>query len=168
MQNDHSAFLASEIVLLKDRSALEEIKRLCTTESPLSLHNVLPDDMTRYAGERMDITGVSYYHMGFVLYELRQIGGPPVEGHWPEAALLDQELERADEHELFGLAADRYEARPSNDGSLVEIRDRGDRLLCALRMNEVERSVQDINRVASLRCSYSFARRYNFEDDLGR
>ena len=32
-------------------------------------------------------------------------------------------------------------------------------------MRDVERAVEDINRVAGLRCIFSFALRYNFEDD---
>jgi hypothetical protein len=166
MQNDHSAFLGSEYVRVKDAPTLAALRERCTTDSPISLHTVFPEKMAEYAGERVQITGVSYYHMGFVLYELREIGGSLINGHWPEEALEDQELGRVDEHEFFGLAADRYVAKPSENGSLVEIRDRGDRLFCSLRVRDVPSAVKDINRVAGLRCSFSFARRYNFEDEL--
>jgi len=165
MQNYHSAFLGSEIVRVKNATTLVEIRDRCTTDSPLSLHTVFPEKMAEYAGEQVQITGVYEYHMGFVLYELRQIGGPLIEGHWPEEALQDQELRGVDEHEFFGLASERYIAKPSDDGSLVEIRDRDKRILCSLRMRDVERAVEDINRVAGLRCIFSFALRYNFEDD---
>ena len=165
MQNGHSAFLGSEIVRVKDSSTLAALRDRCTTDSPISLHTVMPLRMADYAEERVQIIGVSYYHMGFVLYELREIGGPLIEGHWPEEALEDQELGRIDEDEFFGIAADRYVASPSNDGSLVEIRDRNKRLFCSLRMRDVASAVEAINRVARLRCSYSFALRYNFEDD---
>lgn len=166
MQNGHSAFLGSEYVLVRDAPTLAALRERYTTDSPISLHRIFPESMAAYAGERVQITGVSYYHMGFVLYELREIGGSHISGYWPEEALEDQELGRIDGHAFFGLAADRYVAKPSDDGSLVEIRDRGDRLLCSLRMRDVQSAVEDINRVAGLRCSFSFARRYNFEDVL--
>ncbi|MEO5917593.1 MAG: hypothetical protein ABIS50_25410 [Luteolibacter sp.] len=166
MQNDHSAFLGSEYVRVKDAPALAALRERCTTDSPISLHTVFPEKMAEYAGERVQITGISYYHMGFVLYQLRVIGGALINGHWPEEALEDQELGRVNEHEFFGLAADRYFAKASDDGSLVDIRDRADRLLCSLRMRNVPSAVEDINRVAGLRCSFSFARRYNFEDEI--
>jgi hypothetical protein len=166
MQNGHSAFLGSEYVLVRDAATLAALRERYTTDSPISLHRLFPESMAAYAGERVKITGVSYYHMGFVLYELREIGGSLIKGYWPEEALEDQELVRIDDHAFFGLAADRYVARPSDDGALVEIRDRGDRLLCSLRMRDVPSAVEDINRVAGLRGSFSFARRYNFEDDL--
>src|SRR6185436_11123612 len=114
MQNGHSAFLGSEIVLVKGRLALEDLRKRYTTDSPLSLHTVFPDKMAEHAGQRVQITEVSYYHMGFVLYELREIGGSPIKGYWPEEAVEDQELNRVDEHEFFGLAADRYVAKPSD------------------------------------------------------
>ena len=166
MQNGHSAFLGGEFVRIKDATSLAAIRDRCTTESPISLHTVFPEKMADYAGERVQITGVSDYHLGFVLYELRQIEGSLIKGHWPEEAIEDQELERVDEDEVFGLAADRYVAKPSMDGSFVEIRDRSNRLLCSLRMRNVARAVEDINRVAALRCSFSFALRYNFEDNF--
>jgi hypothetical protein len=165
MQNGHSAFLGSEYVLVRDASTLAALRERYTTDSPISLHRLFPESMAEYAGERVQITGVSYYHMGFVLYELREIGGSLIKGYWPEEALEDQELVRSGEHAFFGLAADRYVARPSDDGALVEIRDRADRLFCSLRMRDVPSAVEDINRVAGLRGSFSFTRRYNFEDD---
>ena len=166
MQNGHSAFLGSEIVLVKDRLALEDLRQRYTTESPLSLHAIFPDNMAERAEQSVQITGVSYYHMGFVLYELREIGGSLIKVYWPEEALKDQSLDSVDKHEFFGLAADRYVARPSDDGALVEIRDRRGRLLCSLRIRDVALAVNDINRVAGLRCCISFAFRYNFEDDF--
>jgi hypothetical protein len=166
MQNYHSAFLGGEIVRVKDAPTLAAIRDRCTIDSPISLHTVFPEKMAECAGAQVQITGVSYYHMGFVLYELRKIGGSLINGHWPEEALEDQELCRVNEHVFFGLAADRYVAKPSDDGSLVEIRDCKDRLFCSLRVRDVPSAVDDINRVAGLRCSISFARRYNFEDDF--
>jgi hypothetical protein len=165
MQNGHSAFLGSEYVLVRDASTLAALRERYTTGSPISLHRLFPESMEAYAGERVRITGVSCYHMGFVLYEIREIGGSLINGYWPEEALEDQELVGIEEHAFFGLAADRYVARPSDDGKLVEIRDRADRLLCSLRMRDVPSAIEDINRVARLRGSLSFARRYNFEDD---
>lgn len=164
MQNYHSAFLGGEIVRVRDAARLAEIRKFYTTDSPLSLHAVFPDGMADYAGEPVQITGVSFYHMGFVLYELRRIGGPLIEGHWPEDAIEDRELGKVDEHEFFRLAAERYTARSSDDGLRVEIRDRCDQLLCSFRMQDVASAVDNVNRVAGLRCAYSFARRYNFED----
>ena len=168
MQNGHSAFLGGEYVRVGDAPTLAFLHKRYTTDSPISLHTVFPEDMTKYADERVQITGVSYYHMGFVLYALREIGGSLIQGYWPEDAIEDQELGRIDEHQLFGRAADRYFARSSGDGSLVEIRDGLGHLFYSLRMRDIPRAVEDINRVARLRCSFSFAKRYNFEDELSK
>tara|TARA_R110002124_G_scaffold86048_1_gene222837 strand:- start:108 stop:659 length:552 start_codon:yes stop_codon:yes gene_type:complete len=165
MQNYHPAFLGGEIVRVRDAARLVEIQKLCTTDSPINLHTVFPESMTDYAGEQVQITGVSFYHMGFALYELRRIGGGLIKGRWPEDAIEDQELGRADEHELFAVAIERYTAKRSDDGLHVEIRDRGDRLLCSMRKRDVSSAVENVTRVAGLRCAFSFAARYNFEDD---
>ena len=143
---------------------MAEIQKLCTTDSPLSLHTVFPASMEDYAGEQVQITAVSFFHMGFALYEIRRIGGDLIRGHWREDAIEDQELGRVAEHEFFAVATERYIAKPSGDGLHVEIRDRGDRLLCSMRRRDVPSAVDDVNRVAGLRCAFSFASRYNFED----
>lgn len=75
MQNGHSAFLGSEYVRVRDAPTLAALRERYTTDSPISLHTVFPGNMAGHAGERVQIMGVSYYHMGFVLYELREIGG---------------------------------------------------------------------------------------------
>ncbi|MBK1791701.1 hypothetical protein [Persicirhabdus sediminis] len=165
MQNYHSAFLASEIIQLKDVASLQAIRHRYTSHSPLSLDTIMTENMSKYAGMRLQISALSFYHMGFVLYELQEIGGDIINGLWPEDALQDQELARAGEHEFFQLAENRYVAQASSDGELAEIRDRAGRLCCALRMRDVASGIENIERVARLRCSISFARRYNFEDE---
>ena len=166
MQYDHSAFLGSEFVRIKDAEALEAIRKRCTTDSPLSLHTVFPENMSAYAGQSAQIIRVMYYHMGYVLYELREVHGSLIQGSWPEDAVVDQELLRADENPIFRQAAERYVAKPSSEEGLVDIRDKNERLLCSLRTRDVDQAVKNINRVANLRCCHAFERRYNFEDDL--
>ena len=158
MENYHSAFLPGEYVLIQSEAALEQIQQIHKGEpSQLGLHTVMPANLTAFAGQRALITGRSYYHFGWALYEL---GGLP--GYWPEAALIDQELgdpEAADDL----LAARTYVAQKSGDGKFVEICSRDGERFCSLRKRDVDEAVADINRVAGLRSRSSFAQRYEFD-----
>ena len=82
-------------------------------------------------------------------------------GSWPEEALVDQELKRADESPVFQLAKEIYTIKASGDN--VEISDGTGKTYCVLRKSDTESAVEDIRRVASLRCAISFSNRYNFD-----
>ncbi len=104
-----------------------------------------PENMVEFAGQRVRITGVSYCHFGWVLYEL---DGLP--SHWPEAAILDQQFAEGDD-QLKQPAYLTYVAAPSEDDNFVDIRHVDGRLFCAIRARDVDALVNDINRVAKLR-----------------
>lgn len=163
MENSHSAFLAGEYVQVRSLDEIEEIEKKYANAKDWELnpYALFPKNMKDFANKRLQIVGVSYWHLGFVLYELREIGVKlPIDGLWPEKTLADQELDRADESPLFQLANQIYQIVKTKDA--IEIRGRG-RTYCALRKFDIETAFIDISRVASLRCAASFSQRYNFD-----
>ena len=158
MENSHSAFLPGEHARLQSISHLEQLQQKHTGDpGQLGLHTVVPPNMAEYAERRVLITGRSYYHFGWVLYEL---DGLP--GHWPEAALVDQQMcENADPH--VQPANLTYIAVKSDDGKFVDICTRDGRRFCSFRRHDADASVDDINRVATLRTRVSFSSRYEFD-----
>lgn len=158
MENYHSAFLPGEYARLQCRSALEQLQQKHTGEpTQLGLHTVVPPSMAEFADQRVLITGRSYYHFGWVLYELN---GLP--GHWPEAALIDQQMcENGDPHNQPANLT--YVAVKSDDGQFVDICTHDGRRYCSFRRHDADASVGDINRVAKLRTRTSFSFRYEFD-----
>ena len=158
MENSHSAFLPGEYVRLQTRSILAELQLKHTgNPSQLGLHTVVPPNMAEHAGQRVLITSRSYYHFGWVLYEL---DGLP--GHWPEAALIDQQM-LEDDLPYNQPANLTYVAVKSDDGEFVEIRSHDGRRFSSFRRHDADSSVDDINRVAKLRTRASFSFRYEFD-----
>ena len=163
MENGHPAFLAGEYVRVRSRAVLEEIEQQFGGEKDWKLnpHSLFAKNMADYAGLRLQIVAVSFYHLGIVLYELREIGGDPIPGHWLEKTLVDQELERADEAPVFQVADRIY--RIIKTIETIEIQDGAGIVYCVLRKHNVDSAFDDISRVASLRCAISFSSRYNFD-----
>ena len=158
MENYHSAFLPGEYARLRSRSLLEELQRKYTgnPDQP-GLHSVIPQSMADSAKRRVLITGRSYYHSGWVLYELN---GLP--GHWPEAALIDQQM--LDDDDPHNQPANlTYIAVKSDNGEFVDIRNHDGRRFCSFRRHDADASVDDVNRVAKLRTRASFSFRYEFD-----
>ena len=164
MENSHPAFLAGEYVRIRSADVLREIYEQFAGEkgwvlNPISL---FPDNMIEFAGKRLQIIEVSYYHLGIVLYTLKEIGSNvAIPGRWLERTLVDQELERAEESPVFQVANQIY--RITRTDEHIEIRDDAGRLYCALRKCNLSSDFEDILRVASLRCAFSFSHRYNFD-----
>lgn len=158
MENYHSAFLPGEYARLQSRSLLEQLQRKHTgNPHQLGLHTVVPPNMADFAEQRVLITGRSYYHFGWVLYELDGLLG-----HWPEAALIDQQM--LDDDDPHNQPANlTYIAVKSDDGEFVDIRNRDGRQFCSFRRHDADASVDDINRVAKLRTRASFSFRYEFD-----
>ena len=159
MENSHAAFLADEYVLIRGESELLAVqqKHVPSPQQVLGLHTVMPTNMSDYAGQRVRIKSVSYYHFGWVLYEF---DGLP--GYWPEETVMDQQF--AMEDDPFNQPANlTYVAVASENGEFAEVRHLDGRLFCTLRAHDVNRMVNDINRVAKLRSRPSFAFRYNFD-----
>lgn len=150
MENYHSAFLPGEYAILRSRSELEQIQTDWAA-------NIISSDMAAHANEQVLITGRSYFHCGYVLYNL---DGLP--GYWPEAAIRDQQLGENDEPENQPACA-TYVAVKSDDGKFVDIRHHDGRLFCSFRRIDPDSAVADINRVANLRTRLSFALRYEFD-----
>ena len=158
MDNYHSAFLPGEHARLQSRSLLIKLNQKHNgTPEQLGLHNVITPDMAEHAGKRVLITGRSYYHMGWVLYELDGLTG-----YWPEAALIDQQM-LDDDDPNFQPANLTYVAVKSDDGGFVDIRSSDGRRFCSFRRYDADQSVDDVNRVAKLRTRVSFALRYGFD-----
>jgi hypothetical protein len=158
MQNYHSAFLPGEFARLQSKPALEQLQKKHSGDpSELGLHTVVPPNMADFSDQRVLITGRSYYHFGWVLYEL---DGLP--GFWPEAALMDQQMcENDDPHNQPANLT--YVAVKSEDGQFVDICTHDGRRFCSFRKHDTDASVEDINRVAKLRTRVSFAFRYEFD-----
>ena len=159
MENSHAAFLAGEYALIRGESELLAVqqKHVPSPQQVLGLHTVMPTNMGDYAGQRVRIKSVSYYHFGWVLYEF---DGLP--GHWPEETVMDQQF--AEDDDPFNQPANlTYIAVPSKNNEFAEIRHLDGRLFCTLRAHDVDTLVTDINRVAKLRSRPSFAFRYNFD-----
>lgn len=159
MENSHAAFLTNEYVLIRGEAELLAVqdKHRPSPQLVLGLHTVMPDNMSDYAGQRVRITGISYYHLGWVLYEL---DGLP--GYWPEEAVTDPQF--LEGYEPCNRAASlTYVAMPSEGLEFAEIRHSDGRLFCVLRARNVDAMVSDINRVAQRRSRASFAFRYNFD-----
>ena len=164
MENDHPAFLPGEHVRIQSRSVLEEIEQQFASDNDWALNPnpLFAKSMTDYADQRLQIVAVSYYHLGIVLYELREFGSKvPVTGQWLEKTLLDLELKRADEGPLFCLANQVYRIIKAKE--TIEIQDNAGIVYCTLRKHNLDSAFDDISRVASLRCATSFSRRYNFD-----
>ncbi|HCS50749.1 hypothetical protein [Rubinisphaera sp.] len=158
MENYHSAFLPGEYARLQSRALLEQLQQKYTGDpSQFGLHTVVPPNMAEFADQRVRITGRSYYHFGWVLYELE--GLPDC---WPEAALVDQQLFKSDDpdNQPANLT---YIAVKSDDGQFVDICTRDGVRYCSYRRHDVDASVKDINRVAKLRTRSSFSSRYEFD-----
>ena len=164
MENDHPAFCAGEYVRIAPVATLQEIDQQFAGEAErvLNPYSLFPKNMLDYAGQRLQIVAVSYYHLGTVLYELREIGAnAPISGQWVERTLEDQELQRADESPFFHPADRFYQIVKMNE--TIEIRDNAGTVYCTLRKRNLDSAFDDISRVASLRCAYSFSERYNFD-----
>lgn len=164
MENSHPAFLAGELVLIRSADVLREIYEQFARETEWVLNpiSLFPENMMAFAGKRLQISAVSFYHLGMVLYTLRENeSSAAIPGEWPERALVDPDLERADESPLFQVASQFY--RITRTDEHIEIRDGAGRLYCALRKCNLASDSEDISRVASLRCAVSFSLRYNFD-----
>ena len=163
LENYHSAFVSGEIVQLRPGAELAVIEaKFRGANATINPASVFPASLPPHGGKRVWITSVSYYHFGFVLYELKEHDtNERIVGSWPEEALVDQELKRADESPVFQLAKEIYTIKASGDN--VEISDGTGKTYCVLRKSDTESAVEDIRRVASLRCAISFSNRYNFD-----
>ena len=163
LENSHSAFTSGEIVQLRSSAELTEIEsKFRGINATLNPASVFPRSLSPYGGKRVWITSVSYYHLGFVLYELKEHDtNQHIVGFWPEQALVDQELSRGNESPIFRLANDVYMIKASGD--MISIMDRDGKTYCVLRKSNTESAVDDIRRVASIRCAFSFSGRYNFD-----
>ncbi len=158
MENYHSAFLPGEYARIQPVYVLEQIQLKHFGEpGQLGLHTVMPPNMVVFAGHRALITSRSYYHFGWVLYELE---GLP--GHWPEAALIDQQIGE-DDKPYNQPACLTYVAVKSDDGEFVDICSHDGRRFCSFRRHDAEASANDINRVARLRTRALFSSRYEFD-----
>lgn len=159
MQNSHSAFLAGDYVTTRSDSALRQIQAThCdNTISVLGLHTVIPAEMASHANQVARILRVTFYHMGWVLYELE---GLPYS--WPEAAVRDRDLDVNGEP-WYQPANLTYRAYVSDDGDFAIIRDHDGREFCRLRGRYASQLVGDINRVAALRTRSGFSSRYHFD-----
>ena len=164
MENGHPAFRAGECIRIAPLATLQEIDQQFAGEKEWALnpYSLFPNNMVDYAEQRLQIVAVSSYHLGIVLYELREIGADTsISGHWVERTLVDQELQRADESPYFQPANQFYKIVKTDE--TIEIRDNVGALYCALRKHNLESAFDDISRVASLRCAFSFSERYNFD-----
>ena len=164
MENGHPAFLAGEYVRIAPHTVLEEIQEQFARENDWTLnpYPLFSPNMMDYADHRLQIIAVSFYHLGIVLYELREIGSDsPVPGQWLENALIDQELDRVNEGPLFQVANQVY--RIIKNDETIEIQDYLGTTYCSLRKNNLNTAFHDISRVASIRCAISFSGRYNFD-----
>ena len=164
MENYHAAFLTGEYVRIRSADVLREIYEQFATETGWVLNpiSLFPKNMIEFAGKRLQIIEVSCYHLGIVLYTLKEIGSSvAIPGRWLERTLVDQELERAEESPIFQVANQLY--RITRADELIEIRDDAGKLYCALRKCNQASDFDDISRVASLRCAISFSHRYNFD-----
>ena len=158
MENYHSAFLPGEYARIQAVSVLEQLQRKHSGEpTQLGLHTVMPHSMAEFAGQRVLIIKRSYYHFGWVLYELKDLAG-----QWPEAALIDQEM-CEDDQPYNQPACLTYIAVKSDDGEFVDINSRDGRRFCSIRRRDPDATVDDINRVAKLRTRVSFSFRYEFD-----
>ena len=113
--------------------------------------------MAKFADHRVRIKSRSYYHFGWVLYEL---DGLP--GHWPEAALIDQQMCENDDPRTQPASLTHIAVK-SDDGQFVNICTHDGRRFCSFRRHDADASVDDINRVAKLRTRISFSFRYEFD-----
>ncbi|WP_124328537.1 hypothetical protein [Desulfonema ishimotonii] len=160
MENYHSAFLPGEYVKIRSQSELIRLQKQFGGDAEnLGLHTVIPEDMASHADKRVKISNVSYYHFGWVLYELEELPR-----YWPEAAIVDQCFDKADVS-MNQPANLTYVAVKSEDNKFVNICDQKGQICCSMRKHDVGSAVNDINRVAALRSRIAFAHRYNFDDE---
>lgn len=164
MENYHPAFRTNEYVYIQSTDVLKEIYEQFARETEWVLNpiSLFAKNMMDFAGKRVQIIGVSCYHLGIVLYKLKEIYSDVVlPGQWLERTLIDQDLGRAEESPMFQVANQVY--RITRTDEHIEIRDDTGLLYCALRKRNLASDLLDVARVASLRSAVSFSHRYNFD-----
>ena len=116
------------------------------TKWALNPHSLFPNNMMDYAGHRLQIVAVSIYHLGIVLYELREIGASAsIPGQWLEKTMVDQMLESVDESPFNQVASQIY--RICKGEETIDIQDDAGTIYCTLRKHDLNSAFEDISRV---------------------
>lgn len=156
------AFRVGDRVIFFDTEKLKEVVSNYTTESALSVHQVLEPDLHLLAGKEVTIEQVSSYHMDIPLYDVSGCRAPV-----PEEAFFESFL-RNDCPRICmqSRADDTYTA--SHEGERLLIKDRDDQLVCSLRKYHPEFTARRANEIASLRSRAGFESLYGFDGSYPR
>jgi len=149
----HSAFLCGEHVRIKPAS---ELRRY--TMPDWKYHHPLQGEQLAFAGQSMNIVGVSYWHGGGVLLRLRE-----APGFWHEECVEDSLLHLID-WEGYPNPAEyfRIEAEVDNGREYLSVRT-PDGVECLRKYSfRAEDAAEEMRQVAAVRHFRGFLDRYQF------
>jgi hypothetical protein len=151
----HPAFLAGEQVQVVPDAALKRFKQEWTYHHPLA-----PEQLA-LAGRKFQVGGVSFYHGGGCLYELR--GAP---GLWHESCLEDPGDRGATQDRastIYSVAAETRAGQP-----IVVVRDQRGVEFFVARQTGNEIHAKHMRKVSEILTVSRFERRYGFAGDRNR